>query len=269
MVAGRREDSAEAAKLLSEAARLDPDEETFQYSLGGAYLALEEFDRAEACFRRALQIKPDYYQAAEGLILLLLSFGRVEEARDMCLPGTEVAWDGADLGGKTVALLDQQGHHGLGDANLFARLAPALKGRGAGRIAFHVRPELGRLFRTLPAVDQVTVVGRDPMPAHDIPIDICYAGRFFTDDLRTPTGQVPYLHAAPTLVETWRPRVAPSRDALNVGLVWASGHSPRPRSVPLRALAPLARVDGVTLYGLQVGPQAKQAERAGITDIRA
>jgi hypothetical protein len=70
------------------------------------------------------------------------------------------------------------------------------------------------------------------------------------DDIRAEAP--PYLAARQDLVERWRTRLP--TDGLRVGIAWQGdpkGKIDLGRSIPARAFAPLARMEGVTLISLQ------------------
>ena len=52
----------------------------FHNNLGEAYRALRKFPEAVACCRRALELKPDYADAAYNLGNALAAQGKLEEA---------------------------------------------------------------------------------------------------------------------------------------------------------------------------------------------
>ena len=78
------------------------------------------------------------------------------------------------------------------------------------------------------------------------------------DPNREPA-EIPYLSAEPDLVAAWAEQL-PAR-GLRVGIAW-QGRADTPldkgRSFPLRALAPLAQVPGVTLISLQQNAGTEQ-----------
>jgi len=65
---------------------------------------------------------------------------------------------------------------------------------------------------------------------------------------------LPWLTPDPDLVTHWRSRLAQESGPIRVGIVWQGNPDylgDHNRSVPLQALAPIARVPGVTLFSLQ------------------
>ncbi len=159
--------------------------------------------------------------------------------------------------GRRVLLFAEQG---LGDALQFLRYVPLAMAAGA-EVTVEVYPPLRRLAESLPGHPRVMAVG-DPTPPHDIAVPLMHLPWAFA----TIPSAVPYLHADPSAVAIWRARL----DALpgrKIGLIWSGDPRPdhamsyrvdRRRSLPLAALAPLARIPGVTFISLQKGAGAAQ-----------
>jgi hypothetical protein len=73
-------------------------------------------------------------------------------------------------------------------------------------------------------------------------------------DLATIPANVPYLRADPELTSRWRERLPGDRK--KIGVVWAGRSTHKNdlnRSMPLSALAPLAKIAGVEFVSLQKG----------------
>ena len=84
--------------------------------------------------------------------------------------------------------------------------------------------------------------------------------KLFGTRIETIPDAVPYMSADPQRVEQWRQRLAGDAN-IKVGIAWAgsSAHqNDRARSCTLTDFAPLAAVEGVTLYSLQKGPAADE-----------
>ncbi len=231
------------------------------------------FAEAEALYRRALKIDPDYRRAKFYLGQLYLAEGDYARAWPLLehryVPGHQGAgpprWKGENLRGKTIAVTLEAG---LGDQLQFARFVPLLRSRG-GRVVLMCPAELARIYKSLAGVDQVYPVGSIPGGVNvnievtlrpDYYIDLCSLPHIFNLDSHA-VPQPPYLHADPADVECWRPRLPPC--GLRVGLVWRGGvhnaYDPW-RSLPsLSALAPLWQVPGVTFVSLQKGAGEDEA----------
>lgn len=85
LMAGNEEEVIDA---INEQAVREPDNKTLQYYLGIAYNAINETDKAEAAYQRALEIDPNYLDAHINLGGLILNRGidqwnRIHNDRDM------------------------------------------------------------------------------------------------------------------------------------------------------------------------------------------
>lgn len=72
--------ATDAARHFAISARLAPESAATHFNLGTALTVAGELDRAEAEYRRALDIRPEYAQAHNNLGSLLLNTGRSDEA---------------------------------------------------------------------------------------------------------------------------------------------------------------------------------------------
>jgi hypothetical protein len=163
-------------------------------------------------------------------------------------------WRGEDIAGRTLLVLPEQG---FGDNIQFARFARLAGERGA-RVVLVTRPPVKRLFSTLRGVTEIRA-DELPLPDCDYHVPIMGLPHALGTTLATIPADVPYLAADPGAVDRWRARLR-GGDALRVGLVWSSGvlttgrdlfMNAMAKSLPLAALAPLARVPNVAFYSLQ------------------
>jgi tetratricopeptide (TPR) repeat protein len=69
-----------AVEYIGRAIVLNGTESAFHNNLGSAYCALRRIPEAVACYRRALELKPDYVEAHRNLGLALKALGKLEEA---------------------------------------------------------------------------------------------------------------------------------------------------------------------------------------------
>jgi hypothetical protein len=153
---------------------------------------------------------------------------------------------------------------GLGDTLQFCRYAPLAAARA--RVVLEVQAPLARLLSSLPGVSQVIARG-EALPAFDAQAPLLSLPRAFGTTIETVPARVPYLAADPDQAAAWGRRLA-ALPGLKVGLCWAG--EPRAgfpelaaidarRSISLAALAPLAKVAGVSFVSLQKGAPAAQA----------
>ena len=246
--------------------------------LGRALAALHWHQRgpdAIAALRAAVARQPDDPLRHMQLAHALLSCGHLAEAwphyawRWLEPPAGHHVRGGAllrpDPGswrGQRVLLFPEQG---LGDMLQFMRYVPVVMEHGA-HVTVEVFPALRRLAATLPGSPDVVTIG-EAVPPHDIAIPLMNLPWAFGTDVSTIPGGIPYFTPDPQAVAAWRDRLA-ALPGLKVGLVWAGEprqfdpsayRIDRRRSLKLAALAPLARVPGVSFVSLQKGAGAPQA----------
>lgn len=271
----RRLEEAEAAYAAAVAIR--PDLAQAWSSRGAALRDLGRLDEAMAAFDAAVRLRPAYADAQLNQAMCRLAMGDFargwaqyewrwrtpQAARASRLPTPP--WLGREpVAGQTVLLTAEQG---LGDTLQFCRFAGQVAALGA-RVVLQVQPSLVRLLKRLDGVSDVVAQG-GPVPPHDRWTPLMSLPLALQTRLETLPASVPYLAADPAEAAAWRARLGEAR-GLRLGLVWAGAARPdqpiasatdRRRSLPLSALAPLAKVAGVDLVSLQMGPAA--AELAG------
>jgi hypothetical protein len=140
--------------------------------------------------------------------------------------------------------------------------------------------ELASLVRRIEGVEQVIVRGGTgtgtgqpsgaPPESFDFHVPLLSVPLAFGTQLATIPRNVPYVRADPERARVWKERLveAAKGTAARVGLVWAGNPrhaSDRHRSMPLEALAPLARVPGITWFSLQKGAAAEQVQHAPLS----
>lgn len=258
----RQKRSCEALAAYKQAIELKPDSPQCWSNLGVLYACMKREDEAERCYRTALRLDESYAATRFNLSYLLLRQGRFEEgwscleARNSCAPlayGLSVPrWQGESLVGKSLLI----GHEaGLGDMIQFSRYVPMLKACGA-KTTLICHPPLKILLTTLAGIDNV-ISYEDVLPAMswDFWTPLLSIPHYCNTRLESIPADIPYLHASPELVEKWA-KILP-QDRVRVGLVWKGNpkfENDADRSLPsLDVLAPLARVNGVSLIGLQKG----------------
>ena len=187
----------------------------------------------------------DYRQGLEDY----KSRWRAGELTPRALPFAE--WTGQPLKGKTIVVLPEQG---FGDAVLFSRFLPVLKGRGARVLAFVEKP-LFRLMQGLGGADLVTseIKRSDPIDYWVNMMDL--AALHFRDSDTVPS---PVRLAVPE-DSTARARAltAPHDGRYKVGVVWSGSATYKGnafRSFSHRDLMPLTELDGVQIFSLYKGP---------------
>lgn len=156
-------------------------------------------------------------------------------------------WEGQSLPESTVFIHRDQGY---GDLFMCARYISLVKKR-VKAVKLMAPPGSGRMFRhAFPDIE--ILEDGDPVPMFDFHLHSFSLPAVFKTTLNSiPDGRV--LKAEPELVEKWRHRLAGD---FKVGICWQGNPAQArdtERSIPLKALEPLLRTDGVKFYGLHVG----------------
>src|SRR3954464_8238630 len=227
---------------------------------------------AIAEFERALASRPDLALAHFDLGLERLLVGdykgawpeyewrwKLPEFRAQRPASMRPEWDGSSPQGKTLLLYTEQG---FGDAIQFLRYAPLLAQRGA-RVVVRCPPQLVRLFRHAPGVDQAVSDDDDPaLPHFDACFPLLSLPLVFGTTRQSIPLEIPYVRAPQDTVLEWRGRV--SGEGLRIGLVWGSFSGNKTlaqrKSLRLGELAGLGNVRAAArFYSLQKGPHQEEA----------
>jgi Flp pilus assembly protein TadD len=267
----------EATCHFQEALRLKPDFVQAHNNLGSALVKHGRFPEAHGCFERALALDPAHAEAHLNRALLWLLEGDFArgwteyEWRWRKMPPRSLprpVWDGSSLAGRTILLHAEQG---LGDTLHFIRYAPLVKERGATVVA-ECPPALLPLLASCPGIDRLVARGA-ALPDFDCHAPLMSLPRLLGTSLATVPANVPYLFAAAELRERWRQELAAS-PGFKVGISWHGSpeyRGGRQRAIPLVHFVPLARVEGVRLFGLQKGAGREElpalADRLALTDL--
>lgn len=75
---------------LEEILALDPGDPMTHFGLGGAYGEAQRWEQAAAAYRKAIELKPDYTAAYNGLTEALRASGRTDELRTALEEGIAV-----------------------------------------------------------------------------------------------------------------------------------------------------------------------------------
>lgn len=261
------------------AVALDPTLVAAHNNLGLALMAHNRLHAACIHYAEALRLRPDYPEAHIGLGTAQLMQGKWAEGwkhyawrwkiagwptqpRQFAQP----AWNGTDLTGRVILLYAEQG---LSDTIQFARYAPLVKRRGAGKVIVEAPASAVPLLQTLDGVEAVVARGA-ALPSFDTHAAFLDLPRLFASTLDTLPASIPYLLTDPARRLAWRKRLDDGRPGKKIGLVWAGnpGHSQdHRRSIPFALVQPLLTIPGIAWYGLQTDIRANDPAVHHVTHL--
>ena len=228
------------------------------------------FRAAEAHYRRAITIQPEFPDAHFNLGMLLLRLGRYPEGFRECewrwrtsrftpFRSPHPLWDGQPLSG-TLLIHSEQG---AGDAIQFARFLP-IAARLCDRLIFFCPENLFPIFENLPGVAELRGPGDIRISEFRAYLPLLSLPTVLGTTLETIPASVPYLSPSPRSFEIGPPAIETPR--LKVGITWAGSpthQNDRHRSCRLADLEPLFHLPGLAFYSMQVGPQSAELEMPG------
>lgn len=269
-----------ALSACDETVRLLPNDPLSAIQRGTVLQWCGRHDEAFGEFDRAIALNPNQAEAWVEKAMLMLLLGDLpngfalyewrwrtmawdESPRRIARVYTRPVWLGeTDIAGKTLLVYAEQGY---GDAIHFCRYATLAASAGA-RVIVETNPPLKDLMTTLDGVSGV-ISDKEPQPDHDLRCPMMSLPLVFGTTLETIPAQTPYLRSEPSRSSAWRERLSALR-GYRIGLVWASATAigdaklaatANRKSLPLKALAPLATVTGCSYVSLQIGPGAAEA----------
>jgi Flp pilus assembly protein TadD len=262
-----RFDEAEACH--ERALRINPHYAEGHANLAGVYRLQGRLEEAAAGYQQALRLQPDSASTHWNRSLVWLQMGHYTDGwreyewrwRRNAWPPRRFArpqWDGSPLEGRTILLHMEQG---LGDMIQFIRYAPLVQESG-GTVVVECPAFLVPLFSCCPGIDRL-VPERDTLPPFDVHAPLLSLPHLLGTTLENIPATIPYLSAEPALVDHWQSHLPPGGE-FKIGIAWQGNphHKwDRHRSFALAEFAPLTRVPGVRLIGLQKGPGLEQLHR--------
>jgi tetratricopeptide (TPR) repeat protein len=285
-------DMPSALTFYEEALRLDPRFAKARYNRGNAQLALGDLDAALADCDAAIAdavAEDDRLMMRLARSTILIAKGRIGEGWDdyearlepnfagatMFLVDAPRWTPGADLAGKTIALMGEQG---LGDEILFANMLPDIVAAvgASGKVILAVEPRLVALFqRSFPSVEVLphatyAVQGRtyrgapalDGRGGIDLWAPLASPLRQFRRELAAfPEDRVGFLKADPARVAHWRREVAALGAGRKVGVLWKSMKLDAGRKryySPFELWAPVLKTPGCAFVNVQYGECAEE-----------
>ncbi len=264
----------EAVDAHYKAVQLEPKSTTTWLNLGVTLRERGDIRDSIAAIDHALTIDPEHVVGHSDRAQLNLMLGECGEGWPEFEwrwklpelkppPLTKPRWTGERMPGKTVLLWPEQG---FGDTLLGARYARLVKER-VGKVILGCQPELARLFRTIPGVDQVVMVG-ESLPEFDAHCPMMSLPGVFKTKVNKvpPPVQFTITDAERAKFHTAINGAPGAAGKLKVGIVWTGNlnfKSNNRRAVTLDRFLTFAEVPGVQLYSLQKGPRATDLDALG------
>ena len=271
----------DALKYFKKALEVDPNHQRAYSSIAKVYFKLNKINESLAAYEKALELDPKDHLTRTNYCYPLLSSGKYEqgwkehEARFPARvygPTYGVGWNfwtGQDLTGKSLFVYPESGY---GDIIQFARYVPLIKEKfGNCTVLVGCRPELLSLFeKTIKNVDLITM--QEYKTDYQVPsMSLAYIFKSTVDTI--PNN--PYINIEHTPID-----IIQNQPGLKVGLVWGGNTFPdnpsfaemnKKRSVKLEQFAPLSKINGVSLFSLQMpdNPASKQLKTAPFKIIDA
>ncbi|HSF30584.1 MAG TPA: tetratricopeptide repeat protein [Candidatus Tectomicrobia bacterium] len=256
----------EARASFQQALWMRPDSAKAHNELGSVFAMQGQLAAAESHHLQALRINPNFTQAHISLGVIWLMAGKLEQAWPELewqrkLPEHRLRsypqplWDGSLLGGKRILIYPDGG---LGDTLQYVRYLPLVRAKG-GFVVLECQAGLAQLLRNCDGFDEIVdrcVGPNDRRTPFVVYAPLTSLPAVFRTTLCNIPASVPYIHPEPALLLHWRRRLRQDW-SFKVGLCWQGNPKnslDRYRSLPLKQLAPLADVKGVTFYSLQKGP---------------
>ncbi len=249
-----------------QALALKPDNAATLSNLANALHRLGRMEESVHFYRLAIVAAPNSAKFHTNLALTLLLMEQYEEGwkeyewrwkEHPAFPPylKEKPWTGQRLRRGTLLL---QAEQGFGDTIQFIRYATQLK-QFAKRIVLICQPELVRIMKTVPDVDEVLPEG-SPTPPFDAGLTLLSVPGILKVGIEPIAPAPPYIFAPPGAGFD----LGPKKKKLRVGLVWAG----RPtngddwnRSMPAHLLTPMLQIPDVEFISLQKGEVAPRIGR--------
>lgn len=276
---------AESLECYAQLLREDPENPELYYGYGNTCKEMGAFAESIAAYRRGLTVDPGHHDLLVNLSLQLLLDGQLAEGWEMYenrflrpkrpVPKRNFAqpvWAGESLSGKRLLVWGEQG---AGDKIMLARLVREVAGQ-AREVIVETDARLLRLMQR--SIPEVVWVAESSVPDEntrraDFQTPICSLGRFLRRDVADFVDRGAFLIADLAGRVCWTSLLA-DVTGRRVGLVWAGNpehQNDHNRSLPLKSLAPLFEVPGVSFVSLQMGKESTQIAETGlpITDLTA
>ena len=256
---------------LDAAVTFAPANSIAHYNHAHVLKALHRVNEAEASFRQAIRLAPDFAEGHVGLAECLFLKG------DEAVAWAEYEWRWRtaglssllrkfavpqwncrdDIKGKTILLHAEQG---FGDAVQFVRYAKAFAALGA-KVILEVQPPLKGLLANLQGVASVLARG-EALPQFDAHCPLMSLPLAFGSGKPS----APYLIADVNKADVWRLKLGATKKR-RIGLAWsgsATHANDAQRSIPLQNLAPILALDADII---SVQKDVRDSDRAAMAEF--
>ena len=259
-----------AIELIHKVIAQEPDNHDAHNSLGCCWMDLNKLQSAMKSLARCIECKSDSAEGHFNYALALLKSGcfaqgwkeyewRIKgEMGKSHYSYQKPRWLGESFANQTLMIYVEQG---FGDSIQFIRFIPQVKKLG-GHVILLCQPELIRLFTGVEGID--TMVSRPLEGVPDIEFD-CLIPLMSLPHVLAINSSDQFCAEAYLTIENppaakWHQQISDD-GKLNVGIVWAGNPKHKNdlnRSIPFDLFGDLAKISGVKLYSLKVGPDFDQ-----------
>lgn len=247
--------------------RLNPNYAIAYNNLANLLQKQGRFSEALSYSNHALDLVPNFYEALFSRSLLYLLKGNFEkgwlgfEYRWKLIDihkkrFDKPQWRGESLNGKTIFLWAEQG---LGDTIQFIRYVSLIK-KCSGTVVVRCHPYLLEILSSIEGIDRL-ISKDEEAPDFDFHIPLLSLPGIFKTTLDTIPSDIPYINSPPEYKDKFHEILNQHEKLFKIGIVW--GGNPRNindhnRSCRLQYFQPLLKLDNVSVFSLQKGPQAKK-----------
>ncbi len=135
-----------------------PEDYRAWYVMGNVFLDGEKYEAAVVCYKRALRVHPDYYDALHNMGLALVEMGRTEDAHQMYESAVETDPDSPEAYMSIAELMEEVSPEDVDEIALnylmFYRIAPETEGFE------ELETELRQRLEATPDIAQILLLGQ-------------------------------------------------------------------------------------------------------------
>ena len=272
----------EAAKQHEISIKLDPTGYNAYSNVGTSYKNLGQKEKAIESYKKAIELNPNFENAHFDLATVYLSKKdflngwseyewrfQKEEMKSHMFKHKEIfskkRFDGVEnIEGKTLLLHTEQG---FGDSIMFGKFVDLVKDKYKCHVILQCRDELKSLFEnSFKNIDHFYGRDKEPLPAFDLHYPMLSLPYLFgMKDVKDIPSKNPYL--IPSKEENLD--IKKEKGKIDVGICWSAsvtGESYDGKVFDVEYFRPLIENPKFNVYTLQVGPESKELEKAGLKD---